>query len=303
MIKKLYYKFFKSKEKYSEFKLNNILDKQKKIFDLKLKFKLEEIENNIRNKNELNFLHSGHCGDLIYSLPLIKKLSFTHKCNLLIGVGKKVPGGYLNHPAKDVFIDERMFNLIHPLIKHQKYINNVKKFENDKIDVDLNIFREFPISINFNSCKWYFHITGIKCDLSETFLDTNNHNEIKNKIVILRSFRARNHLINYKFLNNFNEEFIFVGLKEEFEDLKKQIPKLIFYNPKDFFEMSQIIKSSKFFIGNQSLAFAIAEGLKVPRILENRPDFPVVQPIGGDCRDFYFQTHFEKYFKYFVEKY
>ena len=61
--------------------------------------------------------------------------------------------------------------------------------------------------------------------------------------------------------------------------------------------MSQIIKSSKFFLGNQSLAFSIAEGLKVPRILESRPDFPVVQPQGGKCYDFYFQTHFEKYFE------
>ena len=62
--------------------------------------------------------------------------------------------------------------------------------------------------------------------------------------------------------------------------------------------MSKIIKSSKFFIGNQSMAFAIAESLKIPRLLECRPDFPVVQPVGGEGYDFYYQIHFEKWVKY-----
>ena len=35
-------------------------------------------------KNELNFLHSGHMGDIINALPVIKQLSKTHKCNLFI---------------------------------------------------------------------------------------------------------------------------------------------------------------------------------------------------------------------------
>ena len=303
MIKKIYFKFFKSKEKYNEFKQNDIYKKQKVLFNKNIKSKLEKIDKKIIYNKELNFLHSGHCGDLLYSLPVIKKLSLTHKCNLFIGVNKKVPGGYFKHPAKNVYIDDRMYNLILPLIKFQKYINTVQKFNNQSIDIDLDIFREFPVNINFNSSKWYFHITGKNCDLSEPYIESIDHKEIKNKIIILRSFRSRNHLIDYDFINNYREELIFIGLKDEFEDLKKRIPKLIFYNPKDFLEMSQIIKSSKFFLGNQSVGFAIAEGLKVPRILENRPDMPVVQPMGGDCYDFYFQNHFENWFKYLVEKY
>ena len=51
-------------------------------------------------------------------------------------------------------------------------------------------------------------------------------------------------------------------------------------------------------IGNMSLSFAIAEALKVPRILESCPYFPVVQPIGKNAFNFYFQNHFEKKFNY-----
>ena len=61
--------------------------------------------------------------------------------------------------------------------------------------------------------------------------------------------------------------------------------------------MAEAINSCKFFIGNLNFAFSLAEGLKVPRLLENSPDFPVVYPIGKNAYDFYHQIHFEKYFK------
>lgn len=147
-----------------------------------------------------------------------------------------------------------------------------------------------------NSSKWYFHITGVHADLHKPFLDTQEHDKIKNKIVISRSLRNKNTFIDYSFLNDFCDQLIFIGLKDEYLDLKKVIPELKHYDPLDFFEISQIIKSSKFFLGNQSSPFAIAEGLKVPRLLENTYDVHDVEPTGGNCYDFFYQTHFEKFF-------
>ena len=67
--------------------------------------------------------------------------------------------------------------------------------------------------------------------------------------------------------------------------------------------MAQAIKSAKFFIGNLSVAYPIVfEAMKIPRLL-GLPEFPVVQPIGGDGYDFYYQPHFEKWFKYLLKKY
>ena len=127
------------------------------------------------------------------------------------------------------------------------------------------------------------------------------HPTINDRIVIQRTFRFRNIYINYEFIKNY-ESALFVGIKEEYEDLKKQIPNLEFYEPKDFLEIAQIIKSSKFFIGNQSVCYPIAEALKVPRLLEASPEYPVVQPVGKDAFDFYFQPHFEKWFDYLYNK-
>ncbi len=45
-------------------------------------------------------------------------------------------------------------------------------------------------------------------------------------------------------------------------------------------EMARIIGGSRLFIGNPGLTYAIAEGLKVPRIVEMSAEFPNAYPIG-----------------------
>ncbi|MDB2698924.1 hypothetical protein N9Y77_05090 [Candidatus Pelagibacter bacterium] len=288
MLKK--FKLFKKKIKD--------LRKHKKNRKISIDFKkkLYFIDKVIENNKVLNFLHSGHMGDLIYALPVIKKLSENHTCNLFIGINKIFTNEkYKNHTSAGVLINDRIFNYALPLIGKQKYLNKVQKYIDQKIDINLDLFRDMPGKPS-NSSKWYFHITGVHADLHKPFLDTQEHDKIKNKIVISRSLRNKNSFIDYSFLNDFCDQLIFIGLKDEYLDLKKVIPELKHYDPLDFFEMSQIIKSSKFFLGNQSSPFAIAEGLKVPRLLENTYDVHDVEPTGGNCYDFFYQTHFEKFF-------
>ena len=97
-------------------------------------------------------------------------------------------------------------------------------------------------------------------------------------------------------MNNY-KDIVFLGLKSEFLDLKKEILNLDFHDCKNFLEMAEIIKNSKIFIGNLSFGYTLAEGLKVSRLLESNPEFPLVYPNGGKGYDFYFQNHFESIFK------
>jgi len=113
--------------------------------------------------------------------------------------------------------------------------------------------------------------------------------------------RYHNHLINYDFLNKFNDLY-FVGTFTEYEDLKEHVKNLKFYDCKDFLEMAEIIKSCKLFVGNSSLGFTIAQGLKVPRLLEASPRTPSQHIHGKDGYDFFFQSHFEKFFKLLYNK-
>jgi hypothetical protein len=293
MLSKLFYKLF-NPQKYKDLKKEKQIRETVKIFEKKYKSYFDLLDEKIKKNKRISFLHSGHCGDIIFSLPVIKELSKTHECNLYIRVNKKMSLPYLKHPGKNVYIDNRMLNIFLPLLKTQKFIHSVKKYDNEEIDINFDLFRELPVNILFNQPRWFFHVSGVQVDLSEPYLDVDPHKKIIDKIVIHRTFRYRNQFINYKFLKKY-KNLVFIGLKDEFEDLKKDVKNLIFYNCEDFLEMAQIIKASKFFIGNQSIAYPMAEAMKVPRILEGCPYFPVSQPIGKNAFDFYYQPHFEKW--------
>ena len=298
-IKKYYYKLFNNSE-YKKLKEQNNTKDSLSIFEKKYKSYLYEIESKIKNNEKSTFLHSGHLGDIIYELPVIKELAKNHICHFYIQTNKKITTEFYKHPSGNVFIDDRLLNFSLPLLNSQKFIHKAEKYNGQQIDINLDIFRDLPVNILFNSPRWYFHITGIQVDLSEPYLDVPPHETIKNKIVIHRTFRSRSQFVNYKFLNNY-ENLIFTGLKNEYEDLKKEIKNLEFYDCKDFLDMARVIKACKFFIGNSSAAYALAEAMKVPRLLEAEPPFPVVQPVGKNAFDFYYQPHFEKWCKYLNE--
>ena len=85
----------------------------------------------------------------------------------------------------------------------------------------------------------------------------------------------------------------FIGIEEEYEDMRQVLPDLQFKPVKDFLEMATIINSCKLFIGNQSFPFAIAEALKATRLLELYYKVPNVIVEGPGGNDFMYQPQFE----------
>ena len=180
---------------------------------------------------------------------------------------------------------------------NQTYFNKVDKYRNQEIDIDLNLVRKIPIDFRGDLIRWYSQLTGVHADLSAPYLFVEPHKDIKDKVIIMRNIRRKNYFTNYKFLKKY-DNLLFIGLNDEYKDLKKEVPNLEYYDCKNFLEMAQIIKSSKFFLGNLSFAYHIAEGLKTPRLFEASPEFPLVFPHGKYAYEFYFQEHFEKWFSY-----
>lgn len=292
-----------NKPKYFEYKLQLKDEKLLKRYTSDFQEKWHAISEVVSNPPaEINFKHSGHLGDLVYAFPILKELSKKSKCNLYIHLNQSLGGNYFKHPTGNLMITERSYQMALPLFKAQPYINAVHPWNNEKIDIDLDVFRQLPVSMEFHSIRWYYHLTGIQPDMSLPFLDVKPHPTIKNKIIVVRTFRGRNPLINYSFLKQYND-LLFLGTKGEHEEFCKEVPNIEFYDVSNFMEMAQIIKSSRFFVSNQTFSFAIAEGLKVNRLLEANPFLPVVFPIGGEGRDFYFQQQFEKLFAEFNSKF
>ncbi len=301
-IKKLFYKLT-NKDKHFHYKMNlkkavNI-KQNVRLFKKEVKQKIINIQNSIENKKELSFLHYGHLGDVVNSLPVIKELSKTHKCNFYIQAKKPLESNARHYKrfGDYVFLTDANVDMLLPLFMNQPYIHKVDKYRNQEIDIDLNLIREMPIDFNIDSVRWYSQLTGIHTDLSVPYIFAEPHDVIKNKVTIMRNVRRKNYFTNYKFLKKY-ENLLFIGLNDEYENLKKEVPNLEFYDCKDFLEMAQIIKSSKLFLGNLSFGYTIAEGLKIPRLLESVPEFPLVYPHGKHAYEFYFQEHFEKLFSY-----
>jgi len=289
---KLWYKFF-NKEKYIDLKNEKRTSDRVKYYNSRIYAQILEIQKKIENNKELSFLHSGRIGDVIYSLPTIKELSKSHKCKLYVQIEKPILGPY--ESSRKVFINKRCGDLILPLLRNQDFLDTVNIYKDEKIDINLNLFRDIPINLCFFQPRYYSHICGVNINVENTYLSIKPHDSIKNKIIVSRSPRYRNAFLNYKFLKN-TKNLLCIGLKEEFQDLKREINNLEFYDCKDFLEMAEIIKASKFYVGNMCLQYVISDALKVPRLLEASPDVPIHFPIGKDAFDAYHQIHFEKFF-------
>ena len=283
----LFKNFLKNKHQIKEEKLKNFVLP-----------KIKEFNEVLSSKDDINFLHYGHLGDIINSLPILKEISKNKRCNLFIQKNKALPKDVLSkdHLFGKVYLTENSIKKILPLLKKQIFLNIVDLYDGQKIDIDLNFFREMPINFNIDSVRWYGHLVGKHPDLSLKYLEVDNHDKFKNYIVIMRSLRRQNKFIDYSFLSSYRNK-IFVGLRNEYEDLKSSVNGLEYYDSKDFLELASIIKNSKIFIGNLSFGYALAEALKVPRLLESGPNFPLVYPNGQNAFDFYFQNHFEELVK------
>ena len=86
-------------------------------------------------------------------------------------------------------------------------------------------------------------------------------------------------------MNN-TKNLLCIGLEDEFKNLKKEIDNLEFHDCKDFLEMAEIIKASKFYVGNMSFQYIIAEGLKIPRLLECSDQYSTMHPNGNNNYEF-----------------
>ncbi|WP_304067727.1 hypothetical protein [Pedobacter glucosidilyticus] len=282
------YKWLIQTQKSKDFILGFIEDKR--LTDL---YKIQEF---INQKQYINFIHSGNAGDIIYALPTLKKLyELTEtKINFYLRLNQPLKmSGFTSHPLGEVMMNEAMANMLIPLINSQEYINVCEPFNHQEIHVDLDFFRAGLIPLDkSNIARWCGYVTGINPELYKSWLTVKPDYSFSDTIILARSERYTNPSIDFSFLNNY-KNLKFVGVASEYKTMKKFIPNLEWLQVSDFLHLAQVIAGCKFFIGNQSFPFSIAEGLKTPRILEVYYEIANVIPEGNNAYDFIFQEHFE----------
>ena len=165
-LKKIFYKLT-GKKKYQSLKSKLTEDNRIKVLKSGFEKKINDIREKLQKK-EISFLHSGHLGDVINALPVLKELSKNHKCSLFLQVGKPLEEhikGY-KHEGDEIYMTKKMVDLVMPLLKNQNYLDKVEEYNDQSVDVDLDLFRKIPMNFNLDEIRWYFHLTGVHTDLS-----------------------------------------------------------------------------------------------------------------------------------------
>jgi len=246
----------------------------------------------------ITFKHSGNAGDIIYSLPSIKMICDNQNKLAVIYIKLNQPSGFTDaqHPLGGVMMNRTMYDLLKPLLTTQSYVLDVLYFEKENIpsiDYDLDRFRIDNLNLSSGNISQWINNSypELRPNLYEPSIKVSDNIKAKDYIIVNRSSRYQNLFFDYSQLSKY-ENVYFVGVESEFKALRLHNPNIIHLQVPNFCKMAEYIKNCQLFIGNQSMAFAIAEQLKVPRILEQYAHAPNVIPQGGE----YFVCHTKEQF-------
>lgn len=266
--------------------------------------------------NYIRYKTSSPAGDLISFLSGVKEMYHkTGKKGIIYQRLNMVGASYADsiHPfnndsGQPICMPEKMFDLLWPLIVSQKYIQDFEVYKGEEVDFDFDLIRmeRFTNQPKGSLNRWPGYVfPEMQTDLSKRWLTLNDPVKVvkSDKIFINFTERYRNPIIQYHWLKQYEDNLIFVGLQKERDifcnewDLNIHLLQNV-----NFLQLATEMKKAKFFMGNASVCYQIAEALKVPRILETSPLMPNVIPIGEDAYDFYHQNAVQYFFHKLMNK-
>jgi hypothetical protein len=244
----------------------------------------------------VTFKHWAPSGDLLACLPGIRQIcaDLGKRAVIYQRLNMEIPSWHGAVPAvfsdegKPVCMSESQWAMLKPLLERQPFIDHVEEWRGQDVDVDLGVIKEGTFTPMPNGDLYFWQqlvIYQMATDFSKSWLEVSkegfNHMEaiVDGRIILNFTERYRNPFITYFWLKEYEDKLIFAGTEKEHEIFKKandlEIPRLIVNN---FLELGQAVDSCKFFMGNQSMCYHIAEGLGKRRMLEVSTELPNVWP-------------------------
>lgn len=196
----------------------------------------------------MNFLHERDFGDIILSLSAVQAAG----------------GGsyYIQNNPNAV-------KMLKPLIELQPYINKCGHKGLFRIDKSFVDFRKQGLPWGVQLAELHARWINQPVDFSKPWLSVPKDNKFRGKIIVNKTQRYANHIFPWKELVKFiGGRMLFVGYDHEYELFCNRFGKVERLLIKDYLELAIAINSSDCFIGNQSSANCVAEGLKHRTIQE-----------------------------------
>lgn len=263
------------------------------------------------------FKHMANLGDVYASLAAAKSFWEITGRRIIYYQMCDVQGAYYQgatHPTLDaqgnmVTMNDKMFEMIKPLVEAQPYIKSFERFNGQTITVDLDVIRG-KTNVNMPHgmlAAWPFYaFPDLGRDLSKPWIELPNNKtpkhikeQVDGKIIINFTDRYRNQLISYHFLQNYAPELIFAGTESEHwkfcQKFGLNIPLLKIDN---FLELAYAAKACRFVMANQSQLWNLCEAMKTPRLLEACMYADNCHAwIGENSNGYFYQTGAEYYFR------
>jgi hypothetical protein len=199
------------------------------------------------------FKHGGAGGDMVYGMATMYNLG----------------GGilHMNFGANKFY---------HSLLMIQDYIEDIKYYrmhKNEwgkfKADYNLDLFRQQPFNSGYTLVECHMMAMNIKFDLTKPWFFNIKENHIKDIVINdTGKLRWEGITIDWDVLKDYKDRCVFIGHEGEHKNFERDRMKIDYYRIEDALDFAQVIKGSKFYVGNQSTGLAIAEGLKHPRFAD-----------------------------------
>lgn len=255
----------------------------------------------------LYFNYNGRLGDIIFSLWYIKELcqKLSDKANYHLQTNGKIANPTWiekTHLNSNVYLSTNQAQFIKPLLQTCQFINevtigdNVPKGANNFDALKTKNLNTFGGEMRDYCYNFFYQNFTLPREYWKPVLNVKANQKYKDKILFTLTERYVNALIDYKSLAPFKDELVFLGTEHQFIKFNQtyfQLAERI--QPSTALEAAELIKGARGFVANQTGFFAIAEALKVPRILLPCDVIKVGQkftfgpknvlPLGGWCQN------------------
>lgn len=267
-------------------------------------------------KIQHSYFHTGSIGDVWASLPAVFSGVEQMKKKATYYLRPNVPATYYEgavHPTLDkngenVMLNEKMIEMMIPLLKAQPYIEDAIMHTTQKFQVPLNMIRHTFVNMpNHDLRRWYFFIfPNLWMNIARQYIfvpKTDKDFGTAGKVIVARTERYHADHMSYYFLQKYQDKIIFAGTELEYKIFcaryELDIPRLVI---SDFLELAQALSQSLGLMSNQTMIFQIAEGMKVPRVVELCKMAPNVEPVGDMAFQSYGAIGMEYYLKEIIKK-
>ncbi len=205
------------------------------------------------------FSHSGAIGDIIYHLPIMRRLG----------------GGdlYILPQGRDGYRtwEDMQFTAVQPLAEAQPYITKCDWF-NGRAGLCFDDWRnhlDFSRNLTDQAARWL----GIPdLDPHEPWLTVDAPKSIA-PVIFGRSQRANHTQFPWReAVEKYAGNAIFLGLPHEHDEFVRHFGHVPFHPTKDLLEAARVIAGGQLYIGNGSSLLAVAEGLKVDCVVAAVPE-------------------------------